>query len=128
MKTFFLFAIAILMISCNNSRQPNYPFIPQHRATDDLQVYDGKWRKQLLGNGVVIECTIVNKSNSLNNKDVKLVVKYYSVTHTLMGTYYYVIYQYLNAGKLIKAKLKGPTTDFQSLGTVSVDVQDATQY
>jgi len=129
MKTLSLIILITLITSCRNPGSPvNYPYVPVHRATDDLQVYDGKYRPQIFSNGLVISCTIVNKSNSINYKDVKLIVKYYSVTRTVMASYNYVIYQYLNAGKLIKVNLKGPKTDLKSLRTISVDVADATQY
>lgn len=130
MKILYLIIFITLFVSCtNNSNNPiNYPYLTVHRATDDLQVYDGKWHRQLFGKGVIIECALVNKSNSVNYKDIKLMVKYYSITHTVMASYNYIIYQYLNSGKLLKVKLNGPKTDLKSLGTVSVDVADATQY
>ena len=71
-------------------------------------------------------CSIVNKSNSINYKDVKLMVKYYSQTNTVMGSNYYIIYKYLNAGSLLKVQLNGAR--YQSLGNISVEVVNATKY
>ena len=131
MKILYLvtFATLLAVAGCNNSRQNySYPYLPVNTAKEDLQVYDGKYRPQILGNGLVITGNVVNKSNSRNYKDVKLIVKYYSVTRTVMAEYSYKIYKYLNAGKMIKIRLNGPHTDLQSLGGVSVDVTGATQY
>ncbi len=95
-------------------------------AKDDLQAYDIKYHGHLFDNGLTITATIVNKSNSINYKDVKLVVKYYSKTNTVMASNYYTVYEYLNAGHLLKVNLKG--TGYQSLGNLSVGVIDATRY
>ncbi len=127
MKALLIFMMATILFSCGNNPAPqiNLP-VPLHRATDDLRVYEGKYHRHLFDNGLTITCTIVNKSNLINYKDVKLVVKYYSETNTLMATNYYIIYKYLNAGKLLKVRLNG--TRFQSLKNLSVDFLDATRY
>jgi hypothetical protein len=126
MKTLSLIFLICLVTSCHNSPGSQYVLPPMRTATDDLQVYDGKWHKHLLDNGLTITCSVVNKSDTINYKDVKLEVKYYSKTHTVMTASNYVVYKYLNSGQLIKVNLKG--INYQDLDNLSVNVVDATRY
>ena len=125
MKILSAIFLVIIFTSCGNNSTPQI-YLPIHRASDDIQAYDIKYHGHLFDKGVTIMCSIVNKTNSINYKDVKLMVKYYSQTNTVMGSNYYIIYKYLNAGSLLKVQLNGAR--YQSLGNISVEVVNATKY
>jgi len=127
MKILIAIFMVILLASCgNNASQQMNLYVPVHRATDDLQVYGGKYHGHLFDKGLTITCTVVNKSNTINYKDVRLEVLYYSKTNTLIARNDFVVYEYLNAGHLLKAKLNGSRYD--GMSTLSVNVVGATPY